>query len=461
MHRRVIRTGACTILSRIFSAALLFVFAASGTFAVEDDLQFIVRGFETVAKHNLGTASVPSGVAAAQTDGPIDRDTIISSTALKKELKKTYNANPIIVRSYFGDKDAIDSIEQIEILETSGNTLTLKIKYRWILERYQRTGIDYLVGFVDILPTFSNFQYDEELLMDIEDSHYADIAGFIASLGLMPESQRAERDCQYDHFAPNPCPGTREMWQAFAAREGLELNRDSAKIFRAYVNRRYGWADRLYARVKGYKLPEYSGIGGEFAALRSDLRRLQGSRRECEFNHFSPIPCPGVLKLWREFAERHDLALDPLSAGIFQAFVERDFKRGDRLYAVAKGLPIPGYRGPGESVLAMRQRLFQIQSFRSSKGGCVFNHFDPNPCPQTLLLWRQFAEKNGFELNLASADIFEAYAGGNYRRGDRLYARATGVPVDQLANPNIEPPPPPMIIDIHPSNPDASMLPAT
>ena len=45
---------------------------------------------------------------------------------------------------------------------------------------------------------------------------------------------------------------------------------------------------------------------------------------------------------------------------------------------------------------------------------------------------RNFAKKYGLEANRAAGKLMQAYADGDLRRGDRLYASAKGISVDTL-----------------------------
>ena len=60
--------------------------------------------------------------------------------------------------------------------------------------------------------------------------------------------------------------------------------------------------------------------------------------------------------------------------------------------------------------------------------GCVYNYFAANPCPDAKRKWTEFAEFHGLPLDGSSAAIFQAYKQADVATGDRLMARARGLP---------------------------------
>ncbi len=225
---------------------------------------------------------------------------------------------------------------------------------------------------------------------------------------------------------------------------------DAAYMFQAFVRGEYGRADRLYARAMGYVLPKYEGIGTEVAAL--GLRDHMAGGREfpnCDYNYYSPNPCPGVIPLWTAFAERHGIALTRTSADMFEAYVEGAYRRGDRLYRAAKGIAEADYVGPGVAVMA----LGLDPSFDLDRA-CQHDPTSPNRCVTSIVELEEFAAQHGLPLDRNTAEIFQAYVRHQIRRGDEMYARAKGIPLEAVGDPDYQPfEPPELIIDIVPRSP--------
>lgn len=269
-------------------------------------------------------------------------------------------------------------------------------------------------------------------------SQYSDVADDVARLGLL-DWDGTNRGCQPNYYADNPCRAVIPLWREFAARHDLEENRRSADLFEAYIRGDYRMGDRLYAKAKGYELPRYGGYEGPGSEV-ADLnlfqdRRCPACQEQCSLNPFSDYPCVYAISLWRDFAKRNDLPLDRTSGRIFEAYAQRDFKRGDRLYTSATGR---------ETMLGEEPRsTIGDDPFAFGYGGidrrcpacqekCTYNYFADYPCLFAIQPWRDFATKNGLPLDENSAEIYQSYAEGSFAKGDKLFAAAKGITVDEL-----------------------------
>ena len=391
-----------------------------------------------------GTQDIEGGLAIESVD-EISDDEIIASETLREAIGEYFDARAVDSNT-MGRVELFD-IEDIEILSRSGNHITLKLIYHYGVTTGVRDEAEVLV---EIIPNFTNETYYDERYgqpLVVEDSYFPDIAGEIAELGLARGYD--EKACEHNYFSPNPCVESIPLFEAFAASQGLPLDLDTAWMFQAYVEGEYARGDRLYASAKGYELPQYEGIGNEVAAL-GLTPTLEAARGEkgCHYNYYSPNPCPGFIEHWREFAERHGLGLDRLSADIFEAYAEGAYRQGDRLYRVARGIPEPGYVGPGTEVMALG-----FKSFTGLSRRCQHNPASPNPCVISLEEFEAFAKKHDLPLDLNTADIFESYVRHDVKRGDRLFARAKGIPVEALSDPELLEEIAPLIIDVVPDTP--------
>ena len=181
-------------------------------------------------------------------------------------------------------------------------------------------------------------------------------------------------------------------------------------------------ADQYPSRDEGYRYSVYEEIAEQ--VLKLGLEPWNGSDRACQHNYFGDNPCLSSVALWRAFADGNGLKRNQTSARIFQAYVNRDYRLGDRLYATAMGYELPpygGYEGPGQDIMALG-----LQPDSDRKSACQNDPLSSNVCKDVKRLWIRFAEKHGLTLNRRSAAIFQAYANGDFVRGDRLYADATG-----------------------------------
>lgn len=70
-----------------------------------------------------------------------------------------------------------------------------------------------------------------------------------------------------------------------------------------------------------------------------------------------------------------------------------------------------------------RLRLFGNGIFDTE---CTRDIASPKPCPELKHILDEIIEKNGLPAGLQTAEMLKAYADGNYRKADRLYAAARG-----------------------------------
>lgn len=264
------------------------------------------------------------------------------------------------------------------------------------------------------------------------ESYFEDVATDVARRGLQTTSSNAG-DCQNNYYGMNPCPGIIRHWREFATKFGLEDNRQNAAIFEAYINKEYRKADRLYAGAMGFSMPpdsEYWGVGKEIAAL--GIKPEEMYQKDCSNDPNAPNPCPGILRHWRTFLKKHGLKEDRRSAQIFQAYAQRNYRKGDRLYAAATGRSVFFTKKPHSGIGSEVATLGLGQLAQGREQDCEPNYFAPNPCPTAVRHWKAFAAKHGLALDLRSAEIFQAYVKRDFTRADRMYAAAKRMSVDQL-----------------------------
>jgi hypothetical protein len=282
---------------------------------------------------------------------------------------------------------------------------------------------------------------------------YEDIAEEVLNLGLVADSGR-DNGCVHNYFSWNPCLKSIKFWRAFAARHGLAEDHVSAKIFEAYVRRDYRLADKLYARVKGYELPPHGGYEGPgLEVLAFNLPPENNREQGCENNPYGGHPCEGIAEAWEAFAAKHGLPRNRMGATVFQAYVNGDFVKGDRLYASLTGTHTQYeivHSGIGDEILALG-----IGISTTERDACDIDPYGFNPCNGAIRILREFAARHGMEVNRETAKLMSAYADGDYERGDTLYASAKGITVDQLLDQRQVPRKkkerevPRLIIDIH------------
>ena len=241
--------------------------------------------------------------------------------------------------------------------------------------------------------------------------------------------------CVYNYYAPRPCIDTVRRWTEFAAFNDLPLNQETAVIFQAYRHNATTMGDRLLARFRGEPDPTGESdfdLQAEVDAM--DLRRYQEtSEVACDLNPYGPRPCAEIVRKFKSFARRHDLPVNRSTGAMFEAYVNGDFRRADTLYAFAKGLPVPAY-GYVPTGIARDSALAALRdtSAGAEIDSCTHNPYDTKPCLDSTQHWRDFAARYQLEDNAQNARIFAAYADGQMKLGDRLFAQAKGVSLDQL-----------------------------
>ena len=244
----------------------------------------------------------------------------------------------------------------------------------------------------------------------------------------------AKPGCTPNYYAPNPCVDIARRWTEFAEFNGLALDPQSAAIFQAYAENDNVTGDRLLARARGRPDPTTSSVFGLQAEVAGmDLRSVQAaSDNPCDLDPFGPRPCMKMLPKFRRFAQRHGLPLNRSTGRMFEAYAYGDFVQADVLYAYAKDLPVPayGYRPTGigrDPAFASLRRPKEGEA-----GACSPNPYAPKPCPESVAAWRSFAARYELADDITNARIFQAYAEGELKTGDRLFASAKGVALDQL-----------------------------
>ena len=85
---------------------------------------------------------------------------------------------------------------------------------------------------------------------------------------------------------------------------------------------------------------------------------------------------------------------------------------------------------------------------------CQHDPTSPNRCVTSIVELEEFAAEHGLPLDFNTARVFQAYVRHDTVRGDRLYARAKGIPLEAVGDPDYQPfEPPELIIDVVPANP--------
>ena len=430
--------------------------AAQGVEPIYRVLQFHGLGNQEIEPR---TESVENGLAIVGLDQISDAD-IVTSEAFRKAIRNYYDSLLVYRKSetVYQGLDAhlrseMDRIHDIEIVARAGNRVNVRIKYRWNVREFHLEGRnDRAEVLVELIPTFTNEVYDFERYGEPlvpNDSYFPDIAREFAEFNL--DKAYDERDCVHNYHSPQVCVESIPLFFQFAEREGLPISVDTAYMFNAFVRGEYARTDRLYARAKGYTLPTYAGVGTEVAELvQVALGKHYGEKDvwedNCKFNYYRPNLCPGTIEIWREFTERHGLGLSRVSARMFQAYARGNYRRGDRLFRAAKGIPEAEYTGPGLEVMALG-----LDPAVNLQRDCLHDPTAPNPCVVSITAFEEFAETHGLPVDRRTAAIFDAYIRHDTVRGDLLYARAKSIPLEAVGDPDYEPAEPSeLIIDIVP-----------
>lgn len=269
-------------------------------------------------------------------------------------------------------------------------------------------------------------------------------AGDLAFVGHGPAPKRrgkasgwlgdTGKRCTPNYYAPKPCIDTVRRWTEFAEFNGLPMNPESAAIFQAYAQHDTVMGDRLMARARGLPEPtERSAFGLQAEVDAMDLQQYQQNpENPCDLSPYGPKPCAEVVQRFKRFARKHGLPLSRSTGAMFEAYGRGNFVKADVLYAFAKGLPVPSYgyvpTGIGRDAALAGLRL----PSENEAGACEPNPYAPKPCLESIEAWRDFAARYGLEDNAANAKAFQAYAEGDLKTGDRLFAMAKGVALDEL-----------------------------
>ncbi len=95
----------------------------------------------------------------------------------------------------------------------------------------------------------------------------------VRTFGVKRRSGLEVGECSNNYYAINPCLEAVQAWRQFARKHGLELNRQSADLFEAYVEGDPVTGDKLYAAAKGISISELLENRG-FETDRSSGTRL-------------------------------------------------------------------------------------------------------------------------------------------------------------------------------------------
>lgn len=152
-----------------------------------------------------------------------------------------------------------------------------------------------------------------------------------------------------------------------------------------------------------------------------------GARR-CVQNYYAPNPCLDTVQRWTEFTRIYGLPKNRDSAAIFQAFAQENERTGERLLASALGEPPP----VTESVFPLQAEVDALNLSRYQQNmdnPCDLDSYGARPCPEIDRVYRSFVASHGLPEGATTAQMFAAYAAGDFRRGDTLYALANDLPV--------------------------------
>ena len=116
---------------------------------------------------------------------------------------------------------------------------------------------------------------------------------------------------------------------------------------------------------------------------------------------------------------------------MLKSYADGDFRRADVIYALAKGLDVPAY-GYIPSGLAADVATLNLGRYQNPSNPCDLTHYGPRPCLEVISLWRDFAGRYGLGDSAENARVFQAYAEGDYRAADQLFAQAKSVSLEQL-----------------------------
>ncbi|GAB5468801.1 MAG: hypothetical protein Kilf2KO_18310 [Rhodospirillales bacterium] len=261
-------------------------------------------------------------------------------------------------------------------------------------------------------------------------SHYEDVAKSVSRLNVKPETGR-DVACENSVYSANPCPEIVVAWKRFVEEHDLPRTRQTATMLQAYIARDYRKADRLYARSKGFALPDEPTVSTEAArdVAGLNVKRSAGRDTACSNDILSAKPCPAAVKAWSVFAKKHGLSLNRQTARMFEALVEGRTAEGNRLFASAKRQQ----QKPPANELHAEVRTYNVRRRAGLEvGECENNYYAVNPCLEAVRAWRDFTKKHGLAQDRRSANLFQAYVEDDPVTGDKLYAAAKGIPITKL-----------------------------
>ncbi|MEM7170087.1 MAG: hypothetical protein AAF530_07940, partial [Pseudomonadota bacterium] len=162
----------------------------------------------------------------------------------------------------------------------------------------------------------------------------------VRALNLDMYRGRQEAPCGFNIFLDRPCPGAKELFEAFLEKHGLEPNLRTASMFAAYAEGDFRTADTQYAMEKGLPVPAYgyqpTGVARDVAGMGLNPRITR--EQACSYNPYAALPCLDSKAQWLDFAARYGLEDSRENAEIFQAYTEGTYKVADQLLAQAKGV---------------------------------------------------------------------------------------------------------------------------
>ncbi len=78
----------------------------------------------------------------------------------------------------------------------------------------------------------------------------------VRTYGVKRRSGMEVGECENNYYAVNPCLEAVQAWRHFARKHGLDLNKQSADLFEAYIEGNPVQGDKLYAAAKGLSISE-------------------------------------------------------------------------------------------------------------------------------------------------------------------------------------------------------------
>ena len=243
------------------------------------------------------------------------------------------------------------------------------------------------------------------------------------------------RGCVYNIYATKPCVDAKRLLNEFAKVHGLQVSPDTAAILQAYKHHDKSVGDRLMARARGLPAPASTSA----FALHDEVRNMNrggtlvGTEVGCDLDPYGARPCPDVLKRFNSFVARHGLPNNRRIANMFKSYAQGDFQTADAIYARSKGLPVPAY---AYRASALSDEIASAGLSDINKGAetdpCSHNPYAIRPCLDSARQWSEFAARYQLADTVENARIFQAYADGDDRKGDQLFASAKGVTLEQF-----------------------------